>query len=262
MNEAELLFTHTLDCDRASLYLDGKQPMAQEKGAYIASVLKRRMNSEPIQYILGKAEFMGLEFKVAPGVLIPRPETEILVETAIESVVSRKLSVVSPRILDLGTGSGCIAVSLAKFLPGADITAVDISDTALKIAADNARAHNVKINFIKSDLLKAYSLQLKAYDLIVTNPPYIPTGDIDRLQPELKYEPRIALDGGKDGLEIYRRIIEEAPYYLKSAGALIVEIGCGQADVAKKIAQNSGKFKIIEVVRDYNQIDRVVVLRK
>lgn len=260
MNEAELLFTHTFNCDRTSLYLDRESLLDREKAQAIAGVLERRAKGEPIQYILGKAEFMGLEFKVESGVLIPRPETEVLVETTIRMVASQASQVTSLKVLDIGTGSGCIAVSLAKLLNNVTIIATDISQQAIEVAKCNALLNNVseKIRFVRSDLFATCDLRLNTYDLIVSNPPYIPTAEIDNLQPEIKYEPRIALDGGRDGLEIYRRIIEEAPCYLKSGGALIMEIGCGQARAAKKIAQNSEKFKIIEVVKDYSQIERVI----
>jgi release factor glutamine methyltransferase len=207
---------------------------------------------------------MGLKFKVAPCVFIPRPETEVLVETAIKqlSALSYKLSALN--ILDLGTGSGNIAVSLAKFLPQAEIYATDICNDALKIAKINAQLNNVenRIKFIQSDLFTAYSLQPIAYSLIISNPPYITATEIDELQPEIQYEPRLALDGGKDGLEFYRKIISLSPYYLKKDGLLIMEMGFNQAGAIRNIFKISGKFEIIGVVKDYNNIDRVMVARK
>ncbi len=286
MVEAELLFTELFNCDRLSLYLEKRPAITKDKLALISSVLERRITGEPIQYILGKTEFMGLKFKLAPCVFIPRPETEILVETVIKelSALSYKLSAL--KILDLGTGSGNIAISLAKFLPQAEIYATDISNNALEIAKINARLNNLenRIRFIQGDLFTAYSLQLIAYNLIVSNPPYIPTAEIDNLQPEIQYEPRLALDGGKDGLEFYRKIISLSPYYLKKDGLLIMEIGFNQAGAIRNIFRKSpkvipkkgtsfgrregdfleisGKFEIIEVVKDYNNIDRVIVARE
>ncbi|MDD4980354.1 MAG: peptide chain release factor N(5)-glutamine methyltransferase [Candidatus Omnitrophica bacterium] len=264
MNEAELLFTDILNCDRLSLYVNKDLSLDKISSSLVSAALKRRIKSEPIQYILGKAEFMGLQFKVTPDVLIPRPETEILVETAIKLVSGVRCQVSGVNILDLGTGSGCIAVSLAKFLPEAEIHATDISESALEIARANARLNRVdnSISFFQSDLLTAYSLELTAYDIIVSNPPYVPTQEIDTLQPEIQYEPRIALDGGEEGLDFYRRIIQDAPGYLKEGGFLIMEAGFGQKDAIKNVFQKSGFFKVIEWIKDYNNIDRVVVAKK
>jgi release factor glutamine methyltransferase len=155
-------------------------------------------------------------------------------------------------------------VSLAKFLPNARITATDISESALSIARQNAILNNVsdKINFFASDLFTEYGIRTTEYDLIVSNPPYICSRDIDALEPEVRREPRIALDGGRDGLDFYRRIINSAPRYLSKGGLLIMEMGFGQCKEIKNIFQKSGQFNIIEVIRDYNNIDRVIVARK
>ncbi|MCM8789496.1 MAG: peptide chain release factor N(5)-glutamine methyltransferase [Candidatus Omnitrophica bacterium] len=263
MTETELLFTEVLNCDRLSLYLNKEALLDKENSTFISCVLKRRISAEPIQYILGKAEFMGLEFKVTPDVLIPRPETEILVETGIKYVSGIGCQVSGKNILDIGTGSGCIAVSLAKLLPSAKVIATEISEKALELARCNAGLNNVaeNIRFIKSDLFICNVLRTTRYDLIISNPPYIPSAVIDKLQPELQYEPRFALDGGKDGLDFYRRIIKDAPEYLKRGGLLILEIGFKQRKKIENIFKNSGKFEIIEVVKDYNNIDRVIVTR-
>ncbi len=260
MNEAELLFTDILNCDRMSLYANKDLSLDKVKSSLVSAALKRRIQGEPIQYILGKAEFMGLDFRVTPDVLIPRPETEILVETALKIV--RMFKCLNVKMLDIGTGSGCIAISLAKFLKNIKVTATDISNVALEIANQNALFNNVKINFLQADLFADYRLPVTDYDVIVSNPPYVPTQEIDTLQPEIKYEPRLALDGGEDGLNFYRRIIHGAPRYLKKSGFLIMETGFGQKDAIKNIFQKSGAFKIIEWVKDYNNIDRVVVAKK
>jgi release factor glutamine methyltransferase len=269
MNETELLFTEMLNCDRASLYLEGKRKLDQPVLFLISQALRRRINGEPIQYILGKTEFMGLEFKVNPDVLIPRPETEILVETVIKQVsaISCKLKAVScePRkfnILEIGTGSGCIAISLAKFMPQAKFFATDISRKALDIARQNARLNNVtdRIKFIHSDLFAGQRVnRLTSYDIIVSNPPYIHRQEIKRLAAEIQYEPVSALDGGRDGLDFYRRIIHQAPGFLKKEGLLILEMGFDQRKSIEKIFDLSGKFKVKEVIKDYNNIERVIV---
>jgi len=261
MDETELLFTEILNCNRLSLYLNKDRILGKAQTSFISGALKRRILGEPLQYILGKTEFMGLEFKVTPDVFIPRPETEILVETVIKLVESQKSKVTSLGIMDIGTGSGNIAISLAKFLPETRIYAVDISRNALEIARINARLNKIedKIKFIQSDLFTTYDLPLMTYDIIVSNPPYIPGAEIETLQPEIKYEPRMALDGGKEGLDFYRRIIQVAPHYLKKGGFLIMEMGFNQKGGIKNIFQKSRAFQIIETIKDYNNIDRVVV---
>lgn len=263
MNEAELLFTGLLDCDRISLYLNKGYSLDKDKLRLVSSALKRRVKGEPIQYILGKTEFMGLEFKVTPDVLIPRPETEILVETVIK--YANRLSPSACNILELGTGSGCIAVSLAKYLPEFQITATDVSQKALAIARYNAKLNKLvrKIKFLKGDLFKAFppSLYGGRYAICVSNPPYIASSEIKRLQPEVQFEPEVALNGGSDGLYFYKNIIKSSPKYLPGRGFLIFEIGFNQKDAVKKYIQNSGFFEIIEIIKDYNNLDRVVVAR-
>ena len=261
MLEAELLFTELFNCDRLSLYLDRRSAITKDKSTLISSVLKRRISGEPIQYILGKTEFMGLKFKVTPCVFIPRPETEVLVETAMRIVRQFASSPVRQlEILDIGTGSGCIAISLSKFLPNAIIDATDISAEALKIAQENADLNKVNINFIQSNLFNTYNLQPNTYDLIISNPPYITATEIDNLQPEIQYEPPIALDGGKDGLEFYRKIISLSPYYLKKDGLLIMEMGFNQAGAIRNI------FMVQESIKHFpiplRKSPKVICLRR
>lgn len=262
MKEAELLFTGVLDCDMLSLRLNRGRRLRKEEASFIASALRRRIAGEPLQYILGKSEFMGLKFKVDPRALIPRPETELLVEKTIELVASCKAQVASLNILDLGTGSGCIAVSLAKLLPGAKISATDISADALEVAEENARLNNVSIKFLQSDLFTNYQLGITNYDIIISNPPYIAEDEIDTLQPEIQYEPGIALNGGEDGLDFYRRLAAESSGYLNEKGLLILEMGFGQADRIRALFRQSGKFIEKETVRDYNNIERILVLER
>lgn len=262
MTESELLFTQILDCDRLSLYLNQDMPLDEDKTFLISSVLKKRISGEPLQYILGKTEFMGLKFKLNKDVFIPRPETEILVEKVIE--IGHRLLVMGDRlkILDIGTGSGCIAVSLAKFLSNARIDAIDISSEALTIAKANAELHNVVINFSQADLFNTYDLLPTTYHLIVSNPPYIPSTEIDNLQLEVSYEPRLALDGGKEGLDFYQKIIEQSPRYLKEDGILLMEMGFAQRIAVEEILKKSKIFQIIEIIKDYNRIDRVIVAKR
>ncbi len=261
MNEAELLFSELLGCDRTSLYFNRQLRLSADKSRQISRVLKRRILGEPIQYILGNTEFMGLEFKVTRGVLIPRPETECLVEAA-QKYLRQSSRLSGCHILDLGTGCGCIAVSLLKLLPGSSLDASDISAQALKIARRNAALHKVRVNFIQSDLFASKKIKPRHYNLVVSNPPYIPTDEIKRLQIEIGYEPALALDGGRDGLEFYRRIINSACNYLKRNGFLIMEMGFGQDKKIENIFYKSAKFEIIEVIKDLGNINRVVVAQK
>jgi release factor glutamine methyltransferase len=262
MNEAELLFTEILHCDRQSLYLDKNIPWGKDQSRLVSAVLKRRLSGEPLQYILGKADFMGLEFRVSSGVLIPRPETEILVEAVIKLIRGLKAQGRGARVLDLGTGSGCIAVALKKFIPGIEAAAVDISEKALQTARENAFRHRVDIRFVSGDLFAGLKPREDLYDLIVSNPPYIPADEIDTLALEVRREPRASLDGGKDGLDFYRRIISGSPRYLKPGGVLVFEIGFGQEEAIKNIFLKSGFFEIIDIIKDYNQINRVIIGRK
>lgn len=262
MTEKEILLTSILDCSRASLYTERISLNSRQSEKFLEA-LSLRAQGIPLQYILGETEFFGFRFKVDNRVLIPRPETEILVETAI-----RQSTVRSPQstaaILDIGTGSGCIAVSLAKFLPQAKITAVDISSDALSAAKENVLLNGIeeRVNFVQSDLFSSPELSGRSYGLIVSNPPYIPAEDIKGLQREISYEPRLALDGGSGGLDFYRRIIAEAPQFLKNDGLLIMEMGYSQFSEIKNIFEKTGNLEIIEVVKDYNSIDRVIVSKK
>jgi len=260
MNEAELLFTEIFNCDRLSLYLNKDSILEKDKSDLVCSVLKKRISGVPLHYLLGKIEFMGLDFKVTPDVLIPRPETEILVENVIR--LARNSGYSPSDILDMGTGSGCIAVSLAKSLSGIKIWAADISLQALDVARANAVNHKLEINFVQSDLFNADALKKTRYDIIVTNPPYIARNELKKLSAEIQHEPALALDAGEDGLDFYRRMTFESPEYLKEGGFLLMEIGLNQLGPVKNIFLKSPSLKIIQVIKDYSGIDRVVVARK
>lgn len=214
----------------------------------------------PIQYVIGHAEFCGLQFTVNEDVLIPRPETEMLVEAVVERLQRSR----GERILDLCTGSGNIAVSLAhltKYYADCKIIASDISTGALEVARFNAIRHGVynSIEFVKSDLFDSLC---GSYDIIASNPPYIARDEFAALQKEVLREPHIAFDGGEDGLEFYRRIISQSPGYLRDDGLLIMEIGYGQALRISRIVVNASRLKITEIRKDNNGIDRVMVLEK
>jgi len=260
MNEAELLFSQVLGLSRPDLYLQRGAVLEKNKSLEVAAVLKRRIAGEPLAYILGKIEFMGLDFKVTPGVLIPRQETEILVEEALR--IARGFENGILKILDIGTGSGCIAIALAKNLARARIDAIDISGPALEVAKCNAREHGVAVNFIESDLFENNALRAASYDLILANPPYVVSAEIDQLAIEVRQEPRLALDGGSDGLDFYRRLARKVALYLKEKGYLILEMGLGQSKAVSKIFEESGDLRVIKVNVDYQGIKRVIITQR
>lgn len=265
--ESEIIFTGCTGFDRLALYRD--QPMLSEaQAAGIRTFLNRRKEREPLQYIVGHTDFYGLKIKVGPGVLIPRPETELLVEEVIK-IVSRqqtsgsrqtlKSKTQNPKskinILDLCTGSGCIAVAVAKHFPESAIYGTDISEKALEYAEENAKTHNAgNVIFLKGNLYKP--VETMKFDIIISNPPYIERLDIIKLQPEISgWEPMEALDGGVDGLFFYRGILSEACGYLKKGGAMLLEVGEGQARDVIRIARDSG-LKCVSIIKDYAGIER------
>ena len=251
---AELLLAHALNCKRLDLYLSYDRPLNEDEVKVYREFIRRRIKSEPLQYIIGKVEFYGIEFNVNPSVLIPRQETEILVETIINSVNKDG----SLKILDIGVGSGNISISLAKHLPYSKITATDISEQALETAKANAEMNNVleKINFIKHDIL-SHNLN-DEFDIVVSNPPYISREEFPQLKDELKvYEPQNALTDFSDGLNYYRIISSKAKEFVKSKGKIFFEVGQGQVEDVKRIlAENN--FNEISIVKDYLKIDRVI----
>jgi release factor glutamine methyltransferase len=254
--DAELLLLHTSGLQRTILYTDPTHELtASQRSAYEAAIT-RRLILEPIQYITGTQEFYGLPFHVTPAVLIPRPETELLVE----AVLQRLPSAQPLRIADIGTGSGIIAVTLAVHLPQAHITALDISSAALTIARHNAETHHVedRITFLQSDLLSAVPGQ--AFDAILSNPPYIPTTDQSTLHPQVRdHEPPTALYAGPVGLDIYQRLIPEAYAALHAGGLLALEIGHGQNEPIQNLLAD---WKDLFFVNDLQQIPRIAIARK
>lgn len=248
-SDAWLLMSAVCRIDRNFYYVYGNEEMKEEQEKEYMALLEKRAERIPLQYITGEQDFMGLTFKVNPGVLIPRQDTETLVEEALKAVTP------GMEVLDLCTGSGCIAVSLAKFVPGARVQGVDISPEAVKVSEENARRNGVNVHFFLSDMFGQVEGK---FDMIVSNPPYIPTGEIQGLMPEVKdFEPRLALDGKEDGLWFYRILAGEGKKYLKPGGMLMVEIGCDQGKDVSRIFKDNG-YCDIKVRKDLAGLDRVV----
>ena len=253
---AELLLADILNCKRLDLYLKFDQPLKEEEINLYREFISRRGKFEPLQYITGSVEFFGLEFKVNKSVLIPRPETEILVETIIDSAEKEK----NIDILDIGTGSGNIAVSIAKNLPNAKISAIDNSPDALLIARKNAKLNAVEgsIDFINDSILNGVIYSAKKYDIIVSNPPYVPVDEFQNLKPELKvYEPRTALTDEGNGFSFFRLISSKTKNILKEKGKLFFEVGKDQYKNVENILLEND-FKNITIKKDYLNIERVV----
>ncbi|UFS72451.1 peptide chain release factor N(5)-glutamine methyltransferase [Geomonas sp. RF6] len=248
--EAEWLLCEALSLDRVGLYLNFDKPLQEVELASFRALVVRRGRREPLQYILGSQEFMGLEFQVTPAVLIPRHDTEVLVEQAVERGKGAR------RVLDIGTGSGCIAVSVAKALPKAEVSAVDCSAEALAVAKGNAERHGAAIRFHHGSLFEPVAGE--RFDMILSNPPYIPQGELAALQQEVRFEPQGALDGGGDGLDFYRRIVRLAPEHLEEKGWLILEVGAGQAPQVLALLQQGGLAGETFTAKDPAGIERVV----
>ena len=256
--DASLLLCHSIGCEKWYLAAHDNEDLVKEKENEYFELVKRRMNGEPLQYITNRQEFMGLPFFVDDSVLIPRADTEILVEEALRFIAEFPVSK-EIKVMDMCTGSGCIAISIAKYTKNTWIKALDISKKALEIARKNSAALQVdnRIDFIESDLFN--NLGSEHFDMIVSNPPYIPTPVISTLQIEVrKHEPINALDGGEDGLEFYKKIINNAYSYLNPGGALILEIGFDQANEIISILQNTGKFNKIKLLNDFGGRNRVI----
>lgn len=255
--DAEVLLCYVLNCERISLVINKDRLLLEGDNAQYLSYIERRKKNEPISYITGKREFMSLEFDVAEGILIPRPDTEILVEKIIEIYKGKKVSIV-----DLCTGSGAIAVSLAHYLKCAEITAVDKYDVCINCAKNNAAKHNLDIDVIKADVLDDFEID-KNVDCIISNPPYIETDTLTTLPSDVKdFEPMYALDGGADGLIFYRKITDFAVKKLNSGGILAYEIGYNQAQNVKEIINKTNCFKYTEIIKDLSGLDRVIISEK
>ncbi|OGW01757.1 MAG: protein-(glutamine-N5) methyltransferase, release factor-specific [Nitrospinae bacterium RIFCSPLOWO2_01_FULL_39_10] len=281
--DSEVLLSFILNKDRTYLYTNSEKPILPEEHKKFKELIERRGRREPLSYITGEKEFWSLKFKVSRDTLIPRPETEILVQAVLDIIkypsppplpIGERIKVRGIKILDIGTGSGNVAVSIAKESPESHVFTVDKSNSALSVAKENAIIHNVagRITFLKGDLCIPFNPPSPPFvkggkeglfDIIVSNPPYIPTGDIEGLMPEVRdWEPRWALDGGKDGLEIVRKIIKDAPLFLKSKGFLAMEIGFGQSEEVSRIISETDKFHNIKTIKDLSGIERVVTAWK
>jgi release factor glutamine methyltransferase len=259
--DIELLIRKVLgDVDKLYIHLNLNKDLTNEEKSNLIDMVNQRKKGRPMAYILGTREFMGLDFSVKEGVLIPRPDTEILVE----EVINLCKDVKNPVILDIGTGSGAITVSLAKYIYDSKVYSFDISDIALEVGKTNAIDNNVdhKISFIKSNLFDSIKDKDILFDVIVSNPPYIRKNDMPTLHTQVKdYEPYIALEGGEDGLDFYKKITKESIKYLKENGILAYEVGHDQAIDVKDIMIQNG-YHNITIHKDLSNIDRVVIGRK
>lgn len=255
--KAKILLANILNVKKEYLLIHSEEEIKQEDKIKYENCIKELIKGKPLQYITNKQEFMGLDFYVDENVLIPQPDTEILVEKAIEIAETTQKN----KILDMCTGSGCIAISLAKKINNAQIIAVDISNNALNVANKNAINNNVenKIKFINSDMFNNIE---EKFDIIVSNPPYIETETINKLEIEVQNEPHLALDGGIDGLKFYKIIANNAFKYLNENGYLLLEIGYNQQNSVTQLLQDIGKYKNIETVKDLGGNYRVVIARK
>jgi release factor glutamine methyltransferase len=261
--EAEVLLAHSLGTRRIDLYLNHDQPLGKKERDQFKALIKRRLRGEPVAYITGVREFWSLEMMVGPAVLIPRPETECLVEAVLPFLENDAGA--TKRVLDMGTGSGAIVIVLAHEYPQGCYVAMDQSMDALYLARQNARKHGVdhRIAWYCGNWDAPLKPDRETFDLIVSNPPYIPSGDIDGLQPEVcDHEPRLALDGSRNGLACLGAIIQSAHRYLRDGGLLALEMGCDQAAAVTAIANRVGQYDNLTIIKDYSGLDRVAMMEK
>lgn len=259
--EAGSLLAHVLGCDRSFILGHAEDPVSEEHLELFRQYLRWRGRGKPLQYITGNQEFFGLDFEVTSDVLIPRPETEMLIETALKLIPAQEQG---PFICDVGTGSGCIAITLLHERTDARAVAIDISAAALAVAQRNAARHAVseRIGFVESDCLAAMDSSKSTFDLIVSNPPYVAESALAGLQREVRdYEPRIALEAGADGLAIIRRLLVEAGSFLKIGGHLLFEIGFDQGAAVDQLIDRN-HWKLLEIHQDLQGIPRIVALQK
>lgn len=263
--DSQMILCFVLNVDKIYLYTHSNDEISDEDVDKFLKLIKKRSERYPLQYIIGKQEFMGLDFFVKEGVLVPRPDTEILVESIINLVDSGYFNDKETiNIVDIGTGSGAITLSLAYYIENSFVYSVDISDIPIEVATINSEnlLLQEKVKFLKGSLLEPLKIERleKSVDILVSNPPYIPSKDIDDLQVEVsKYEPRLALDGGVDGLDFYREIISKSEEYLSDNGVIAFEIGYDQGKDIKNLLIQQNIFKDIEIIKDLSGLDRVVI---
>lgn len=248
---AEVLLAHALSCDRVRLYMDFDKPLGEAELARFRDLVRRRAEGEPTAYLVGRREFHGRPFRVDPRVLVPRPETELLVEAALSALPA------GGRVLDLCTGSGCVAISLALGRPGARVVATDVSEDALAVARENAAVLGARVEFATGDLWSAVHGEAP-FDVVAANPPYVPAGELPGLAREVRREPCIALDGGPDGLAFLRRIVEGAPSRLRPGGTLCLEMHESHLETLPALCLRAG-FAHAEARRDYAGLPRLTI---
>lgn len=260
----ELMLCYVLNCKRVDLYINFDKPLTKKELEELRELITRRVKKEPLQYIIGKTEFMGLEFKLTPDVLIPRPETEILVEKVMETV-KKEFNSAPVKVLDIGTGSGNIAISLAKFLKDkVFVVGIDVSERIIKVANENAILNEVRnVQFVQFDLFdEKFTAKFKnQFDIIVSNPPYVAIDEFESLQDEIKkFEPRIAITDDMDGLSFYRKIADVGKEIIANTGFIFVEMAYGQSEKVKKIFNDAG-YSQVEIFNDYLGIERVAKIK-
>ncbi len=258
--DAELLLAHALGCRRIDLYARYDQVPDGEPLSTFRDLVRQRGRRVPAKYLTGETEFLSLALAVGPAVLIPRPETEVLVERLLAIVPDGG----QPRVADLGTGSGAIAIAVARERPGARVVATDVSAAALAVARGNAARHGVgdRVELRAGRWFEALEPGA-AFDVIASNPPYVATADVERAMPEVRdHEPRAALDGGADGLDALRLLVAGSPEWLAAGGWLVVEVGAGQAEPVAGLARQAGDYEAIEIAPDFAGIDRVVSMQR
>lgn len=248
---AELLLAHALGCDRVRLYLDFDKPLAEAELATYRDLVKRRAAGEPTAYLTGRQEFFGRTFKADRRALVPRPETELVVEAALAGLPE------DGALLDLCTGSGCIAITVALERPRARVVAIDLSNEALGLARENAEALGARVELLQGDLYDPLPPDLR-FDVIAANPPYVPSAEVPGLARELSYEPALALDGGEEGLAVARRLVREAPAHLRPGGALVVEMHESHREVLPRLCREAGLDRV-EARRDLAGLWRYMV---
>ena len=255
---AEFIMAAVLKTNRNDVRLGSSHPLDEKQGFHFWNLVKERGERVPLAYVLESQDFMGLDIAVTREVLVPRPETEELVAEAQARL--KLLARPNPVVLEIGTGTGCVAIALAKSVPGAMVYATEISPAALALAQKNAETHGVsrRIRFLNEDLFKPSSMAAGWADVVVSNPPYIPSGEIAGLEPEVLKEPRLALDGGRDGLDAIRAIVADAPRHIRQGGWMVLEIGSGQGAAVRGLLEQAGGGSVA-IRKDLQGLDRIAL---